>query len=61
MSNRVDRETLVCRRHDIMGCVVCMLDDFYDWLDARKEKRAQLKREWRETPIDERFDLGGES
>ena len=58
---KVDASTMVCKVHNVHGCIVCMCDDFIDWLDARKEKRAQLKREWRETPIHERFDLGGEA
>lgn len=39
---------------------VYMTDDLHDWMDARRERRQQLKREWRETPVHERYDLGGE-
>lgn len=60
MSERVDRQTMVCKLHEVEACICCMTDDFHDWLDARAEKRRQLKREWAETPIHERFDLGGE-
>jgi hypothetical protein len=52
---------MICKQHNVEACIVCMCDDMYDWNSARREKRAQLKREWRETPIHERFDLGGES
>jgi hypothetical protein len=59
--SRVDPQTMICKQHNVEACIVCMCDDMYDWNSARREKRAQLKREWRETPIHERFDLGGES
>lgn len=51
----------VCTAHSIPACIVCMCNDFHDWLCSLKMRRAQLKRERRETPVEERFDLGGES
>lgn len=57
VTKRVDRDTLKCHAHDRIACNVCMIDDFFDWLDAKK---AEIKAT-RETPIDERFDIGGES
>lgn len=59
--SRVDKVTMCCKAHDVQGCIVCMCDDFHDWLDAKKERRHQIKQEWRETPIHERYDLGGEA
>lgn len=58
--NRVDQNTLVCRSHQTAACIVCMMDEFHDWQHERQEKRARYKREWAETPVHERFDLGGE-
>lgn len=57
---RVDRVTMVCLAHQCHGCIVCMTDDFHDWVDARKDARRAYKKAWRETPVHERFDLGGE-
>lgn len=59
--SKFDLATMVCRAHDVEACVVCMVDDFHNWLDERKEKRRQLRAERLATPIAERFDLGGES
>lgn len=61
MTDRVDAETMVCREHQIHGCMVCMIDDFWHWQDDRKARRQSFKKAWRETPIDEKYDLGGES
>lgn len=57
---RVDATTMVCRAHDVHGCIVCMCDDFHDWRDARQDARRAYKQAWRETPIEERYELGGE-
>ena len=61
VNDKVDRETMVCRDHQVQGCMVCMIDDFHGWCDQRRESRQAYKREWRETPPSERFDLGGEA
>jgi hypothetical protein len=60
--SKFDLATMVCRAHGVEACVMCMVDDFHDWLDERKEERAQqLRAERLATPIEERFDLGGEA
>lgn len=51
---------MVCKTHDAHGCIVCMTDDFHDWLDERKDRYHARKKAWRETPVHEKFDLGGE-
>ena len=56
---RVDRVSMICKTHDVCGCEVCMVDDYYDWIDDRKERRRRYKREWQATPIVERFEIGG--
>ena len=61
MSDRVDPKTVVCRAHDVEACIVCMVDDFHDWLYERTARRKRYKAEWRATPISERFDIGGEA
>ncbi len=61
MTKRVDRETLLCKAHDVHGCQMCMVDDFYDALAAAIEKRRQLKAERKSICVNDRFDLGGES
>lgn len=60
MKERVDRDTMVCSMHTVHACIICMTDEFQDWVYERIERRRQLKREWAQTPIHERFDLGGE-
>jgi len=61
VSQRVDKDTMFCRTCGVQACIVCMTDDFHDWVWDRRERRQQFKREWRETPIEERYDLGGEA
>lgn len=60
-SVKVDPVTMVCRDHDVQACVICMVDDFHAWLDDRRTSRRAYKQEWRETPVHERYELGGEA
>jgi hypothetical protein len=55
------KKTIVCEARGVEACVVCMVDGFHAWLWQRKQLKQQLKREWRDTPVAERFELGGES
>src|SRR5262249_26097097 len=57
---KTDPVTMICREHDVEGCMLCMIDDYHAWLDRRQALRQQLKRERREMTIEERYDLGGE-
>jgi len=56
----VNAKTMVCLTHDVEGCRVCVLNDFFSVMkrifEARRRARTGAK-----TPIDERFDVGGES
>ncbi len=38
-----------------------MVDDFYDWMQDRLEKRRATRAEARAMTVNEKFDLGGES
>ena len=58
--NRVDAETIICKPHEMHGCITCMVDDYYDWEAQRAERRRQRRQAWREMPVSDRFDLGGE-
>jgi hypothetical protein len=57
---RVDPVTMVCRDHDVPGCMLCMVDDFYAWLGDLHARRQRLKAERRAMTVEERYDLGGE-
>ena len=46
-TDKVDRDTMICRDHTIEACVACMVDDFYNWLDVKKDRRLSLKEERR--------------
>lgn len=52
---------MLCLEHDVQACVVCMVDDFHDWVCEQRERRAARRAAAKATPVDERFDLGGES
>lgn len=58
---RIDKETKTCRDHGVEWCIVCYCDDMHDWYYERAEKRRAYKQAWRDTPIHEKFDLGGEA
>lgn len=61
MSERVNPETLRCFKHDLQGCAMCMVDDFQDWVAEQRAKRAARRAAREQKPVDERFDVGGES
>jgi hypothetical protein len=52
---------MVCAEHSVIGCQVCVLDDYFEWLRERMEARRAAKAEAKALTVDERFDLGGES
>lgn len=60
MTDRVDPITMICRDHDIPGCMLCMVDDFHHWLDERRFRSQRIKQERRALTIAEKYDLGGE-
>jgi endo-alpha-1,4-polygalactosaminidase (GH114 family) len=49
-----------CKDHDVEGCILCTVDAYWQWLDARRDRREQVRRERRALTVEERFDLGGE-
>lgn len=50
-----------CHEHGCSWCIVCVTDELFDAHYEWVERKRQIKREWRETPIHERYDLGGEA
>ncbi len=58
MSQRVNKDTLLCVAHAAPGCRVCMVADLRDAMHAMAETIRQRKQE---RTIDEKFDIGGES
>ena len=56
----VDAVTMVCHAHEIPGCQVCMIDDFFHWLDERAAKRDRIKQERKTLTVEDKYDLGGE-
>lgn len=59
-SKRVDPETMLCHEHGVPGCAACMVSDFHDWIAEQREKRAARRAARLATPVNEKFDLGGE-
>lgn len=57
---KVDSQTMVCAPHGVLGCQPCMVDDFERARDQVRAAARRYRQQWRETPIAERFDLGGE-
>lgn len=51
------RNAPVCGAHLVLACVVCMADEYALALVEAKQRRTAWKRE----PLNERFDIGGES
>jgi len=60
MTARVDPVTMICRDHDIAGCMLCMVDDFHHWLDERRLRRQRIKQERREMTVADKYDFGGD-
>jgi hypothetical protein len=58
---RVDAITMICTAHQVQACIVCMTDDFHDWIWERKERRDRIKAERKAMTVYERYDLGGEA
>ncbi len=61
MKVRLDPKTKVCIEHGVHWCVVCTTDELQDFHYARIERYRARKLAWRETPVNEKFDLGGEA
>ncbi len=65
---KTDPVTMICREHEVCGCIVCMTDDYFHWIDeqndiarARKARYRANMDERRTLTVHEQFDLGGES
>ena len=51
----------LCFAHDVQWCIVCVTDDLQDAHYTFVENARARRKAWRETPMHEKFDLGGEA
>lgn len=48
-------------REHCLACPICYIDDFWHWQAERVAWRRAYKQGWRDMPVHEKFDLGGEA